>query len=79
MDKFQPEFVIYNAGSDILIGDPLGNMNISAEGMIARDETIFKMCINRNIPLVMVLSGGYQKINAEIIALSIENLYSKFS
>ena len=71
MDSFSPEFVIYGAGSDILIGDPLGNMNISAEGMIARDETIFRMCIDRNIPLVMVLSGGYQKINAEIIALSI--------
>jgi histone deacetylase 11 len=71
MDSFLPEFVIYNAGSDILMGDPLGGMSISVEGFIARDETIFKMCINRNIPLVMVLSGGYQKINAEIIALSI--------
>lgn len=26
----------------------------------------------------MVLSGGYQKINAEVIAKSIKNLYDKF-
>jgi hypothetical protein len=26
----------------------------------------------------MVLSGGYQKINAKVIAESIQNLYDKF-
>lgn len=79
IDKFSPEFVIYNAGSDILVGDPLGGLNISVEGVVARDEAIFRMCISRRIPIVMVLSGGYQKINAEVIAFSIQNIYSKFN
>jgi histone deacetylase 11 len=70
--------VIYNAGTDILAGDPLGNLNISAKGVIARDETIFRLCLSRNIPLIMVLSGGYQKVNAEVISLSIQNIYSQF-
>jgi histone deacetylase 11 len=38
MDFFQPEFVIYNAGTDILENDPLGRMNISPQGIIRRDE-----------------------------------------
>lgn len=76
-DKFSPEFVIFNAGTDILEGDPLGGLKISAEGVISRDETVFKLCTSRHIPIVMVLSGGYQKINADIISRSINNLYSK--
>jgi hypothetical protein len=36
------------------------------------------MCLKENIPICMVLSGGYQKINAEVIANSIKNLYEKF-
>ena len=34
INKFQPEFIIYNAGSDILTGDPLGRLNISSEAII---------------------------------------------
>lgn len=70
--------MIYNAGTDCLIGDPLGNLSITEEGIIMRDETIFRICIKNNIPLVMVLSGGYQAINAQVIANSIKNLYEKF-
>ena len=36
------------------------------------------MCIRNHIPVVMVLSGGYQTINAKVIANSIKNLYDKF-
>ena len=63
--------MIYNAGTDILEGDRLGKMHISADGVVARDETVFRLCINRQIPIAMVLSGGYQKVNAEVIARSI--------
>jgi hypothetical protein len=36
------------------------------------------MCIRNRIPVVMVLSGGYQAVNAKVIANSIKNLYDKF-
>lgn len=32
---------------------------------------MIRMCLERNVPVVMILSGGYQKINAKIIADSI--------
>ena len=79
MDEFSPQFVIYNAGTDILDGDPLGRLNISPEGIIRRDETVIGMCTRRKVPVAMILSGGYQLVNAEIIANSIENLFNKFS
>lgn len=97
---FQPEFVIYNAGTDCLVGDPLGRLGISWNGIIQRDEEVFNHCLktplnvdewkkeeqphmqnlnqNNNVPIVMLMSGGYQQSNAEVIAKSIENLFLRF-
>ncbi len=36
------------------------------------------LCLKKKVPVVMLLSGGYQLINAEIIADSLENLIKKF-
>jgi len=40
---------------------------------------MFKMALDRKVPIVMVLSGGYQKTNAPNIAESIDNIISKFN
>lgn len=42
-----------------MVKDPLGRLNISEQGIIDRDETVFRECFDENIPVVMVLSGGY--------------------
>ncbi|ETO30548.1 histone deacetylase [Reticulomyxa filosa] len=78
IDHFQPEFVIYNAGTDCLEHDPLGNLDISEEGVIERDQIVFDECLKRNIPITMLLSGGYQKNNAAVITRSLLNLNKKF-
>ncbi|KAJ0030441.1 hypothetical protein Pint_12941 [Pistacia integerrima] len=53
---FDPELVVYNAGTDILDGDPLGRLKISPEGIAARDEKVFRFASSRNIPIVMLTS-----------------------
>lgn len=78
LEKFKPEMVVYNAGTDCLAGDPLGQLNISADGIVLRDEIVFRECIARQTPVVMLLSGGYQKSNAAVIARSIVSLDQKF-
>jgi hypothetical protein len=40
--QFTPDCIIYNAGTDILEGDPLGNMCISEDGILQRDEMVFR-------------------------------------
>ena len=77
--EFQPQLIIYNAGTDCLSGDPLGQLNISAKGICERDSLVFQAAFERSIPIAMVLSGGYQKSNALVIANSIENLDRQFS
>lgn len=77
LDEFQPNFIIYNAGTDILEGDPLGRLKISPAGIMNRDEIVFQAAVSRSIPIMMVTSGGYQLNNAHIISQSILNLLHK--
>jgi len=41
---------------------------LSKDCLIKRDEYIINLGINHKIPVAMVLSGGYQKTNAGVIA-----------
>jgi len=44
------------------------------QGIIRRDEMVFRLARERKIPIFMVLSGGYQPQTAQVIADSILNL-----
>ena len=78
--EFKPDFVIYNAGTDCMVGDPLGELNLSEQGIIDRDELVFYFAYDvHKVPIVMLLSGGYQMSNAPVIAQSINNLCEKFN
>eukprot|EP01017_Pseudomicrothorax_dubius_P031063 TRINITY_DN3927_c0_g1_i2.p1 TRINITY_DN3927_c0_g1~~TRINITY_DN3927_c0_g1_i2.p1 ORF type:complete len:265 (+),score=59.16 TRINITY_DN3927_c0_g1_i2:73-795(+) len=74
LSEFTPSFLIYNAGTDCMQNDPLGNLELSPAGIVERDQIVFEMALSRNIPILMVLSGGYQLANAPCIADSVENL-----
>ncbi|MED6144357.1 histone deacetylase [Stylosanthes scabra] len=75
--RFDPELIVYNAGTDILDGDPLGRLKISPEGIALRDEKVFRFAREKNIPILMLTSGGYMKSSARVIADSIVNLSKK--
>jgi histone deacetylase 11 len=77
MTQTMPEIVFYNAGTDIYEDDPLGALRISADGIILRDEMVFRACKDLGVPIVMVLSGGYTSESANIIARSIDNLHEQ--
>lgn len=74
---FKPELVVYNAGSDILEGDPLGRLLVTPEGVKQRDEIVFQFAKDQHAPILMLTSGGYMKTSARVIADSITNLGAK--
>lgn len=74
IDAERPKLIIYNAGSDIYEQDPLGGLSVSAEGVIKRDEMVFRAAKAAGIPLLMVLSGGYTPQSHKLISDSILNL-----
>ncbi|XP_024083329.1 histone deacetylase 11 isoform X2 [Cimex lectularius] len=75
LKRFHPDIIVYNAGTDILKGDPLGRLSITPAGIIKRDELVFSKAINKGVPIVMLTSGGYCRETAKIIADSIKNLH----
>ncbi|WP_425395858.1 histone deacetylase family protein [Aeoliella sp.] len=65
---------IYNAGTDVFMGDPLGGLDISAATILERDLFVVRELRKRNIPTIMLLSGGYtqesfQRVADSVIAL----------
>jgi histone deacetylase 11 len=78
LDRFQPELVVYNAGSDVLATDPLSHLRLSPAEMAERDLYVVSETRARRIPLAMVLSGGYGPLSWEAHARSIEGILTRF-
>ena len=61
---YQPDLVIYDAGVDVHRDDALGLLNLSDEGLAMRDSAVINHCLGRDIPVVGVIGGGYDKDRA---------------
>lgn len=78
LERFQPDLVIYNAGSDVLATDPLSWLRLTPEELADRDLYVVTQVRERGIPLAMVLSGGYGPVSWEAHAKSIEGILARF-
>jgi acetoin utilization deacetylase AcuC-like enzyme len=58
-NEFAPNFVIYLAGADPYVFDQLGSLRITIEGLRKRDKMVIAGAFKRNIPVAVVLGGGY--------------------
>ncbi len=56
---YRPELVLFSAGFDAHILDPLGQMDVSNEGFRAMFETVLHTLEDLAIPSVFALEGGY--------------------
>ncbi len=54
-----PDIVFYLGGADPYLGDKLGRLALTIEGLRARDELVLSGCCTRNVPVTTVMSGGY--------------------
>jgi histone deacetylase 11 len=78
LDRYHPDFVVYNAGSDVLATDPLTRLMLTPDDMVDRDLYVVTEMRERGIPLAMVLSGGYGPLSWEAHARSIEAILTRF-
>ena len=54
-----PDIVFYLGGADPYVGDRLGRLALTIEGLRARDEMLLGECRARGVPVATVMSGGY--------------------
>ncbi|MFM1849025.1 MAG: hypothetical protein RL417_2499 [Pseudomonadota bacterium] len=74
LDTFSADLIVYSAGSDVCAGDRLGKMRLSDAAVYRRDEFVFAEAFKREIPIVMVLAGGYSRRSPNLIAGSIMHI-----
>lgn len=56
---FRPDLVLYLSGVDPLRSDTLGRLDLTFEGLMERDRTVFEFCRRRGIPVSIAIGGGY--------------------
>jgi acetoin utilization deacetylase AcuC-like enzyme len=67
IDNFQPDFIFYLAGVDVLENDKLGRLSMTIKGCFERDKFILNSCKKNNIPVQISMGGGYSIKIEEII------------
>lgn len=63
---YQPDIVLYDAGVDVHQGDALGYLNLTDAGIAARDSAVLDHCLGRDIPVVGLIGGGYDRDRAAL-------------
>jgi acetoin utilization deacetylase AcuC-like enzyme len=59
LSSFKPDIVFYLGGIDPLETDHFGRLSLTLKGLRERDRIVIEMINQKELPLVLLLSGGY--------------------
>lgn len=63
------DLLIYQAGADQYIADPLGGL-LSTVELAKHDQIVFSVAKSIGIPVVLTLAGGYQEPVARVLEIN---------
>lgn len=61
IERYKPDLVLFQAGVDALEKDGLGKLKVTREGMKARNRMVLSVIIEKSLPCVIFMGGGYSK------------------
>ena len=67
IESFEPDFIFYLSGVDIIENDKLGKLSVSLEGCKLRDNFVLNYCKNNKLPVQVSMGGGYSIEINEIV------------
>ncbi len=67
INDFEPDFLFYLSGVDVLENDKLGRLSLTINGCKERDRFILEICKKNSIPIQVSMGGGYSIILKNII------------
>lgn len=70
----RPDLVLYQAGADPYERDQLGGFRLTLDGLRRRDESVYRMCRERGVPVAVTLGGGYAVEVSDTIAIHLETV-----
>ncbi len=68
---FKPDLIIYLAGADPYLGDRLGRLGLSMQGLQKRDQTVFDWAYSRGVPIAFSMAGGYAVPISDTVQINI--------
>jgi len=77
-DRFSPDLVFLQAGCDTLIDDPLSSLIMTENGIVKRDAMVIDACVQRKLPVIMTLGGGYSQSAWHAQYASIRNIIETY-
>ena len=69
MSAFKPQLVMYVAGADPYREDQLGGLDLSIEGLKARDRLVFDVARQNRAAVAVALAGGYARNVADTVTI----------
>ncbi len=70
----EADLVIYLAGADPYVGDTLGRLALTKEGLARRDELVFATCAAAGVPVAVAMAGGYARAVADTVAIHVQTV-----
>jgi acetoin utilization deacetylase AcuC-like enzyme len=67
LERFRPDLAIYLAGADPYVGDRLGRLALSKEGLAERDRFVLSALRARRVPVAIAMAGGYADVIDDIV------------
>ena len=67
LNRFSPDFIIYQCGVDVLATDQLGRLSMTLEGVYLRDRMVLSLAREIQAPIMCCMGGGYSKHIKDII------------
>ncbi len=67
LDASDPGLAIYLAGADPFVGDRLGRLSVTKEGLAERDRIVLEGCRERGVPVAVTMAGGYSEDVRDIV------------
>lgn len=58
-NSFQPDFIFFQSGVDIINTDKLGRLGVTINGCKERDKIVLSLAKQNKIPIVASMGGGY--------------------
>lgn len=67
LNRFEPDFIMYQSGVDVLESDKLGRLSLTMEGVRMRDDIILSLSKELGLPMICSMGGGYSEKISQII------------
>lgn len=69
LNEARPDVVVYLAGADPYVGDRLGRLALSFDGLARRDAFVLDQCREVGLPVVVTIAGGYAEPIEHTVAI----------